>query len=71
MLNLFSIALYLIRLLPDVCQIRVDFLEFETKNKTNGICDENNQLEITSPFARAYIPVKKFCGSIKKEEVGA
>jgi len=57
-----------VRLLPDVCQIRVDFLEFETKNKTDGICDENNQLEISSPFARAYIPVQKFCGSIKKEE---
>merc|ERR1740128_986430 len=56
-----------VRLLPDVCQIRVDFLEFETKNKTNGICDENNQLEISSPFARAYIPVKKFCGSIKRK----
>jgi len=57
-----------VRLLPDVCQIRVDFLEFETMNKTNGICDENNQLEILTPFARAYIPVKKFCGSINKEE---
>jgi len=57
-----------VRLLPDVCQLRVDFLEFETKNKTDGVCDENNQLEISSPFARAYIPVQKFCGSIKKEE---
>ena len=57
------------RLLPGVCQIRVDFLDFETKNKTDGVCDENNRLQIFSPFQRAYIPVKNFCGKILKEEV--
>jgi len=57
-----------VKLLPGVCQIRVDFLDFETKNKTDGVCDENNRLQIFSPFQRAYIPVKNFCGKILKEE---
>lgn len=57
-----------VKLLPDVCQIRVDFLDFQTQNKTNGICDQDHQLQILTPFQRAYIPVKTFCGNIHKEE---
>eukprot|EP00088_Acartia_fossae_P006062 TRINITY_DN1276_c0_g1_i2.p1 TRINITY_DN1276_c0_g1~~TRINITY_DN1276_c0_g1_i2.p1 ORF type:complete len:472 (-),score=85.33 TRINITY_DN1276_c0_g1_i2:72-1487(-) len=55
-------------LLPDVCQIRVDFLDFDLKGKTNGKCEDNHQLKISSPFKRAFIPADTFCGALEKEQ---
>jgi len=58
-----------VNLLPNVCQVRVDFIDFETMDKNgDGMCDPKHQLYISSAFMRAFIPVNTFCGSIKKEE---
>jgi len=62
-------CIFRVNLLPNVCQVRVDFIDFETKDKnSDGMCDAKHKLHISSAFMRAFIPVNTFCGSIKKEE---
>jgi len=53
-----------IDLLKDVCQLRIDFLEFEMKPMSNGECDESNALAIKGPNAKHN---KLMCGTINKE----
>jgi len=53
-----------IDLLKDVCQLRIDFLEFEMKPMSDGECDESNALAIKGPNAKHS---KLICGTINKE----
>jgi len=55
---------YTIDLLPGVCQVRIDFLEFKMKPIYHGQCDENNLMEIRAGTSKAFIPMSKLCGTI-------
>nr|XP_040567477.1 uncharacterized protein LOC121117194 [Lepeophtheirus salmonis] len=54
--------------IADVCQVRIDFLDFHLKPPVNGECDDDNALHIESNDPNAYIPVKKLCGTLSREE---
>eukprot|EP00088_Acartia_fossae_P054597 TRINITY_DN6290_c0_g1_i6.p1 TRINITY_DN6290_c0_g1~~TRINITY_DN6290_c0_g1_i6.p1 ORF type:complete len:943 (+),score=244.55 TRINITY_DN6290_c0_g1_i6:31-2859(+) len=56
-----------IDLLPNVCQVRLDFLELEMKPMEDGECDPNNSLYISTSVPDAYVPVKQLCGTIHRE----
>jgi len=62
-----SDCMFKIDVLPNVCQIRIDFLELEMKPMVEGQCDPNNALYITSSASDAFIPVPQLCGTIHKE----
>jgi len=60
-----GLCLFRVNLLEGVCQLRLDFIEFSLKNKTNGACDRKNRLTVSSPMKRAYVPAETFCGQIE------
>merc|ERR1719201_1461338 len=39
---------YRVNLLPKVCQVRLDFIDLQTKPMSHGLCDPNIQLEMKS-----------------------
>jgi len=49
---------------PDVCQVRLDFLDFELDGMINGICSSSNQMVISSTVKHAYIPTDTLCGKL-------
>lgn len=61
-----SDCVFKIDLLPGVCQLRLDFLDFALKPMTAGECDNDNALHVTSSDPTAFIPVKKLCGTLSQ-----
>ena len=55
---------YKIDLLPGVCQVRIDFLEFKMKPIYHGQCDNDNAMEIRAGTSKAFIPMSKLCGTL-------
>merc|ERR1712142_1090109 len=55
---------YTIDLLPGVCRVRIDFLEFKMKPIYHGQCDDDNLMEIRAGTSKAFIPMSKLCGTI-------
>ena len=59
---------YRVNLLPKVCQVRLDFIDLQTKPMSHGLCDPNNQLKISvGPGQVARVPVSQLCGSVARE----
>jgi len=59
---------YRVNLLPKVCQVRLDFIDLQTKPNSHGLCDPNNQLKISvGPGQVARVPVSQLCGNVAKE----
>ena len=59
---------YRVNLLPKVCQVRLDFIDLQTKPMSDGLCDPNNQLKISvGPGQVARVPVSQLCGSVARE----
>ena len=59
---------YRVNLLPKVCQVRLDFIDLQTKPMSHGQCDPNNQLRIgVGPGQVARVPVSQLCGSVARE----
>jgi hypothetical protein len=54
-------------LLPEVCQLRLDFLEFEMKPMVEGVCEDDNSLFISSSEKIAMIPLRRLCGTISTD----
>jgi len=52
---------------PGVCQVRLDFLDFDMTDMHDGECSSNNQLLVGSPNSNAYIPVTTFCGKMSQD----
>ncbi|QQP49600.1 Uncharacterized protein FKW44_010326 [Caligus rogercresseyi] len=55
--------------LKDVCQVRIDFLDFHLKPPQNGICEDENAFTIESNDPNAYIPVSKLCGTLSQGDI--
>jgi len=51
-------------LLPGVCQVRLDFLDFQMKPIHQGVCDMKNSLLIKSNKKSTVIPMPRLCGNI-------
>jgi len=49
---------------PGVCQVRLDFLDFQLAGMTKGICSSSNQMKIKSTVKHAYIPTNTLCGKL-------
>ncbi|XP_023337168.1 uncharacterized protein LOC111708127 [Eurytemora carolleeae] len=60
-------CIFKVDLLPGVCQLRLDFLEFEMKPMERGICEDKNSLIISSTEKTAMIPQKQLCGTIHSD----
>jgi len=59
---------YRVNLLPKVCQVRLDFIDLQTKPMSHGLCDPNNQLKISvGPGQVARVPVSQLCGNVARE----
>ena len=59
---------YRVNLLPKVCQVRLDFIDLQTKPMSHGLCDPKNQLKISvGPGQVARVPVSQLCGSVARE----
>ena len=59
---------YRVNLLQKVCQVRLDFIDLQTKPMSHGLCDPNNQLKISvGPGQVARVPVPQLCGSVARE----
>jgi len=56
-----------VNLLPGVCQLRLDFVEFSLKPLQDGQCDPDNRLKVSSVLQRAHIPVNEFCGKLHED----
>jgi len=60
-------CVYRVNLLPNVCQVRLDFLDLQTKVMRYGDCETNNMLTIsTGPHQVAEIPVSQLCGTVAR-----
>lgn len=55
---------FTLNLLPGVCQVRLDFLDFKLKPLNHGICDPKNTLLIKSSQASTLIPMTNLCGTV-------
>ena len=53
---------------PQVCQIRLDFLDFNMKSLENGLCEDTNSLHIQSSQASTRIPMSRLCGILSSGE---
>jgi len=49
---------------PGVCQVRLDFLDFQLGEMTNGLCSPDNQMVIESSVKHAFIPSRTLCGNL-------
>ena len=55
---------FTVNLLPGVCQVRLDFLDFQMKPLHRGQCDLKNSLLIKSSHSSTVIPMPRLCGTI-------
>jgi len=55
---------FTVNLLPGVCQVRLDFLDFQMKPIHHGSCDLKNSLLIKSAQKSTMIPMPRLCGNI-------
>jgi len=55
---------FTVNLLPGVCQVRLDFLDFQMKPLHQGQCDLKNSLLIKSGQSSTVIPMPRLCGTI-------
>jgi len=55
---------FTVNLLPGVCQVRLDFLDFQMKPLHRGQCDLKNSLLIKSSQSSTVIPMSRLCGTI-------
>jgi len=53
-----------VRLRSNVCQLRLDFLDFELPPPRDGACSAQDRLRITSNQRQAFIPVSELCGRV-------
>jgi len=51
-------------LAPGVCQVRLDFLDFQMGGINNGLCSADNQMMIKSSVKHAFIPTNTLCGNL-------
>jgi len=51
---------------PGVCQLRLDFLDFQLPPPRNGVCGEDDRLLITANKREAFIPIPELCGNVAK-----
>jgi len=52
---------------PKVCQVRIDFLDFNMGLMKNGVCDVLNSMLIQSSQSDAILPKTRFCGNITSD----
>jgi len=58
---------YRVNLLPRVCQVRLDFVDLQTKPNSLGLCDPRNHLRISAgPDQLAKVPISQLCGNISE-----
>ena len=53
-----------VRLRSNVCQLKLDFLDFELPPPRDGSCSAQDRLRITSNQRQAFIPVSELCGRV-------
>jgi len=53
-----------VRLRNNVCQLRLNFLDFELPPPQDGACSTQDRLRITSNQRQAFIPVPELCGHV-------
>jgi len=49
---------------PGVCQVRLDFLDFQLGGMDDGVCSPFNSMSIKSTVRHAYIPTNTLCGNL-------
>ena len=58
---------YRVNLLSRVCQVRLDFVDLQTKLNSLGACDPRNYLRISAgPDQLAKVPILQLCGNISE-----
>jgi len=55
---------FTVNLLPGVCQVRLDFLDFHMKPLNHGICDPTNSMMIKSSHSSTMLPMTNLCGTV-------
>eukprot|EP00092_Neocalanus_flemingeri_P025565 GFUD01027716.1.p1 GENE.GFUD01027716.1~~GFUD01027716.1.p1 ORF type:complete len:809 (-),score=108.64 GFUD01027716.1:36-2462(-) len=67
-ISMLSHCPYTVNLLPGVCQVRLDFMDFHMKPLNHGICNPSNSMTIKSSHKSTTFPTTNLCGTIATGE---
>ena len=60
-----------ISLLPGVCQVRLDFIDFRMGRMMAGTCPQTDSLRISTNVKNSQIPFSTLCGTINTDKVSS